>query len=352
METKRIVIRADGNQQIAMGHVMRCLSIADELRESGAEVIFVTAGNETEELIRGRGFENYVLHSDFDRMEQELPVLLDFLKEYRPDLILTDSYYVTGAYMEALRRICKTAYIDDLGQPVYPVDILINYNIYGSELPYQKYYEEKGISLPERILTGCTYAPLRAEFRQGRRSRIQERVTDILITTGGGDKENTSGKLCRKLLAERKEGHHAGIRYHVICGPFAQNRQELMEIASVDDAFVIRGFVTNMSEFLIDFDLAVSAGGSTMYELCSMGLPTVCFTFADNQRLQAECFDRTTEVKNAGSMADRPEETVDRIAERLTQLEQDNALRQTVREQMLGLVDGRGAIRIAEALSL
>ena len=89
-----------------------------------------------------------------------------------------------------------------------------------------------------------------------------------------------------------------------------------------------------------------------MYELCSMGLPTVCFTFADNQRLQAECFDRTTEVKNAGSMTDRPEETVDRIAERLTQLEQDNALRQTVREQMLGLVDGRGAIRIAEALLL
>ena len=107
-----------------------------------------------------------------------------------------------------------------------------------------------------------------------------------------------------------------------------------------------------MSEFLADYDLAVSAGGSTMYELCSMGLPTVCFTFADNQRLQAECFDRTTEVKNAGNMTDHPEETINRIAERLTQLEQDSALRQTVREQMLGLVDGRGAIRIAEALLL
>lgn len=352
MGTKRIVIRADGNRQIAMGHVMRCLSIADELRERGADVIFVTAGDETGELIRTRGYEDHVLHSDFAQMEQELPVLLDFLKEYRPDLILTDSYYVTDAYMEALRQICKTAYIDDLGQPVYPVDLLINYNIYGSELPYENYYEEKGIPLPERILTGCTYAPLRAEFRQGRRSRIQKRVTDVLITTGGGDKANTSGRLCRKLLAERKRGSHAGIRYHVICGPFAQNRQELIEIASVDDAFVICDFVTNMSEFLANYDLAVSAGGSTMYELCSMGLPTVCFTFADNQRLQAECFDRTTEVKNAGNMTDHPEETIDRIAERLTQLEQDSALRQTVREQMLGLVDGRGAIRIAEALLL
>lgn len=352
METKRIVIRADGNQQIAMGHVMRCLSIADELCQMGADVIFVTAGNQTEELIRDRGFENHVLHSDFDRMEQELPALLKFLKEYQPDLILTDSYYVTDAYMEALRQICKTAYIDDLGQPVYPVDVLINYNIYGSELPYEKYYEEKGIPLPERILTGCIYAPLRAEFRQGRRSRIRECVTDVLITTGGGDKADTSGRLCRKLLAERKRGQHAGIRYHVICGPFAQNRQELMEIAAEDDAFVIHGFMTKMSEFLTNYDLAVSAGGSTMYELCSMGLPTVCFTFADNQRLQAEWFDRTTEVKNAGSMTDRPAETIDRIAERLTQLEQDDVLRQTVREQMLRLVDGRGAIRIAEALLL
>lgn len=352
MGMKRIVIRADGNQQIAMGHVMRCLSIADELRQMGADVIFVTAGDETEELIRSRGFENHVLHSDFAHMEQELPSLLDFLKGYQPDLILADSYYVTDNYMNALRGVSKTAYIDDLGRPVYPVDILINYNIYGSELPYEKYYEEKEIPLPERILTGCCYAPLRAEFRQGRRSRIQERVTDILITTGGGDKEDTSGRLCRKLLAERRRGSHAGVRYHVICGPFAQNRRELMEIAAEDDAFVIHNFVTNMSEFLIDFDLAVSAGGSTMYELCSMGLPTVCFTFADNQRQQAECFDRTTEVKNAGSMTDRPEETVDRITERLTQLEHDSALRQTVREQMLTLVDGRGAIRIAEALLL
>lgn len=350
MGKKQIVIRADGNRQIAMGHVMRCLSIADELQARGADVIFVTAGNETEELIRSRGFENHVLHSDFAQMEQELPIFLDFLKEYEPDLILTDSYYVTGAYMEALRQISKTAYIDDLGQPVYPVDILIDYNIYGSELPYEKYYTEKGIPLPERILTGCSYAPLRAEFRQGRRSRVQECVTDVLITTGGGDKADTAGRLCRKLLEERKKGSHAGIRYHVICGPFAQNRQELMEIAMEDDAFVIHDFVTNMSEFLINYDLAVSAGGSTMYELCSMGLPAVCFTFADNQRLQAECFDRTTEVKNAGNMMDRPAETIDRIAERLTQLEHDSALRQTVREQMLELVDGQGAIRIAEAL--
>lgn len=350
MGKKRIVIRADGNRQIAMGHVMRCLSIADELQARGADVIFVTAGNETEELIRSRGFENHVLHSDFAQMEQEWPIFLDFLKQYEPDLILTDSYYVTGAYMVALRQISKTAYIDDLGQPVYPVDILIDYNIYGSELPYEKYYTEKGIPLPERILTGCSYAPLRAEFRQGRRSRVQECVTDVLITTGGGDKADTAGRLCRKLLEERKKGSHAGIRYHVICGPFAQNRQELMEIAMEDDAFVIHDFVTNMSEFLINYDLAVSAGGSTMYELCSMGLPTVCFTFADNQRLQAECFDRTTEVKNAGNMMDRPAETIDRIAERLTQLEHDSILRQTVREQMLGLVDGRGAIRIAEAL--
>lgn len=352
MGTKRIVIRADGNRQIAMGHVMRCLSIADELRERGADVTFVTAGDETGDLIRSRGFQNHILHSDYDRMEQELPVLRGYLKEYGPDLILVDSYYVTDAYMEALRRICKTAYIDDLGQPVYPVDLLINYNIYGSELPYEKYYVEKEIPLPDRILTGCRYAPLRAEFRQGRRSRVRDRVTDVLITTGGGDKANTSGRLCRKLFEERKRGQHGGIHYHVICGPFAQNRQELMEIASADDAFVIHDFVTNMSEFLIEYDLAVSAGGSTMYELCSMGLPTICFTFADNQRLQAECFDRTTEVKNAGNMTDHPAETIDRIAERLSQLEQDSALRQAVREQMLALVDGRGAIRIAEALLL
>ena len=100
----RIIIRADGNREIAMGHIMRCLSIADVMKTK-AEVVFVTAGRETEELIRGRGFRNVVFGTDYRDMESELPALGAFLAEYPAQLILTDSYFVTGNYMEALGKL-------------------------------------------------------------------------------------------------------------------------------------------------------------------------------------------------------------------------------------------------------
>lgn len=350
----RIIIRADGNREIALGHIMRCLSIADVMKTK-AEVVFVTAGRETEELIRSRGFRNAVLGTDYRDMESELPALEAFLAEYPAQLILADSYFVTGNYMEALGKLAKTAYIDDLGRPVYPVTTLVNYNIYAPALPYETWYREAGLPLPAEILTGCQYAPLREEFRKRRRSGQEpygkeETVKDVLITTGGGDMANAAVSLCRRLLAEMQTGAHEGIRYHVICGPFAESREVLREIAAARPQFILHENVTNMSELMAKCDIAVSAAGSTMYELCSMRLPAVCFYFAENQRRMAECFDRTTEIKNAGNITEDREGVLKCLLERLSGLERDAALRERIRGQMAELTDGCGAVRLAEKL--
>ena len=69
----RIIIRADGNREIAMGHIMRCLSIADALRGAGAEVVFVTAGKETRQMLEERGYQNHILGTSFCDMEAEQP---------------------------------------------------------------------------------------------------------------------------------------------------------------------------------------------------------------------------------------------------------------------------------------
>lgn len=345
----RVVIRADGNREIAMGHIMRCLSIADAMKAK-AEVIFVTAGRETEELICGRGFRNVVLGTDYRSMESELPAWKAFLAEYPAQLILTDSYFVTRDYMEALGKLAKTAYIDDLGLPVYPLTALVNYNVYAPDLPYETWYHEAGMPLPAEILTGCAYAPLREEFRKGRQSRKKETVTDVLITTGGGDMANAAGSLCRRLLAETETGAHKGIRYHVICGPFAESREELREIAAMHPQLILYENVTNMSELMSECDIAVSAAGSTMYELCSMRLPAVCFYFAENQRQMAEYFDRTTAIKSAGNITKDREGVLERLLKRLSELERDASLREQIRRQMAELTDGCGAVRLAEKL--
>ncbi len=348
----RIIIRADGNVEIAMGHMMRCLSIADALRALGADVVFVTAGDESRGLLQARGYEDVVLGTSYCDMESELGAFLAYFRQQPARLILIDSYFVTRKYMEVLRTWARTALLDDLGEPAYPVDILINYNIYAQKLPYREVFQKSGIPLPEQFLLGCAYAPLREQFGQGRRSACREMVQDVLITTGGGDAENAAGALCGRIAEEIKEGRHRGIRYHVICGPFSGHREKLRLLAAGHSAFLIHENVTCMWELMEQCDIAVSATGSTMYELCSMRLPAVCFYFAENQRRMAEYFDRFTEIKSAGNIAENRERVLEGLLTRLTRLEEDGQLRRRIREQMETLTDGLGARRIAESLIL
>lgn len=351
----RVIIRADGNREIAMGHIMRCLSIGDALREEKAEVVFVTAGTETEELIRSRGYENHVLHTSFRHMEEELPVFREYMQRSPASLILTDSYFVTAPYMQEIKKWAKTAYIDDMGKPVYPVDILINYNVYGDTLPYPAWYAQENLPLP-RLLLGGSYAPLRGEFRERADGRVGERVRpvdivrDVLITTGGGDPFRAAEGLCRRLLAEKDRGLHRGIRYHIVCGPFFQGREELQKAIGGRSDFIIHENVTKMWELMAECDIAVSAAGGTMYELCCMKLPAVCFYFAENQRQMARWFQDMTEIRNAGDIRAGREEVLERIVRRLEELERDEALRARIKGQMETVADGRGAWRIGAAL--
>ena len=99
-----------------------------------------------------------------------------------------------------------------------------------------------------------------------------------------------------------------------------------------------------MWELMAKCDIAVSAAGGTMYELCCMRLPTVCFYFAENQRQMAQWFQGMTEIESAGDVRENREEVLKKIVERLGEL------RTRFREQMRMITDGRGAWRIGTAL--
>ena len=109
-----LYIRTDMNVQIATGHVMRCLSIADATRELGEKVIFLLADNHAVEYITERGYETIVLGTKWDDMASELPILLDIIKEKKIQSVLIDSYQVTETYLKSLSEHIKIAYLDDL----------------------------------------------------------------------------------------------------------------------------------------------------------------------------------------------------------------------------------------------
>ena len=335
------IIRADGNTAIGMGHVMRCLSIADAMRDRNIEPVFMTADNDCVAMIEDRGFEACVLGTDYRDMESELPLIREFLRQRTKDVdassvILVDSYQVTSGYYEEIRTMAKVACLEDMGQS-YPVDLLINYNIYGSKLVYDN-------KITRAILLGTGYQPLRREFQQDMQYTVKGKITDVMITTGGSDPYFAARAFTDAFLAEEK------LRYHIISGPFNTHTAQLHELYDENPWVEIHEHVTCMKEIMKQCDVVLSATGSTIYEVSALGVPLIAFYFAENQRQGADMLSEITHVINCGNYADDAEQTVGNAVKALLKCVKDKEYRETLYHEERSLVDGRGAARIAQAL--
>lgn len=337
-----IGIRADANREIGTGHVMRCLSIAAALKECGQEVCFVLADKSPAELIKSRGMQYYVLDSDYKDMESELPALKIWLQQEKPQCLLVDSYFVTEKYLQELRKYTRTAYLDDVNAFPYPVDILINYNIYGDMLPYR----EQAVGIGQQFLLGTSYVPLRQEFRNVEYT-VKPEVENVLITTGGSDKYNLAGLLLEVLLQDDRTKR---FQYHVVSGAFNTHISYLEKIAGKHANISIYQNVTDMSELMQKCDVAITAGGSTMYELSAIGLPIICFSFVDNQERIVQTFADKGIVCYGGDYLAEKENLLKAVSEHLSELAESCRSRLEYSRKEKSLVDGQGAMRIACAL--
>ncbi len=287
-----IVFRADGNSKIGAGHIMRCLSIADAAVNKSEEVIFYTAGNEFSEIIKTRRITNIVLRTDFMQMESELVLFKVELLKNKPSIVFVDSYFVTKDYLCELLDIChsyggKLVYIDDVLAFDYPCDILINYNIYGPDKE-QDYISLYGNKCPT-LLLGVDYVPLRKEFSIAKPRLAKERPTDILVSTGGADMSHIA-LASTQYISKLNNCNLSKLKYHILVGAMNDDKEEIEHIASRCDNIEVHFNVKDMLGLIKSCDIAVSAAGSTLYELCATQTPTITYILADNQIPGAEGF--------------------------------------------------------------
>ncbi len=338
-------IRADGNEKIGMGHIMRCLTIAEKLREQGEEVLFLTADDRPVKLIEERGFSAKILFTYYDEMEVELPQLMALFmgdEQAEKPKVLVDSYFVTEFYLKNLGLSAKVILMDDEKRAVYPCDGLVNYNIYGKTLGYERDYPAG-----TKLFLGCEYAPLRGEFRKSG-YEVREEAKDVLLTTGGGDSCHMALGMAKRIVGKKD----SPLVWHIVCGPYHPDTEELESLAVGNRALRIHKNVTDMSELMRRCDIAVSAAGSTLYELCSVGVPTVGFYFAENQRRNMEAFGKMTPVMNAGDFSAAPENVFNFIEREVEMLRLESGLRQRISLAVRTIVDGKGAERLAGELLL
>lgn len=335
-----LYFRADANSEIGTGHVMRCLSIAKAMRAKGYDCGFITADDGAKQLLNGNDFDVICLDSEWNDLESEIDKLNSLIKHKKISNILIDSYFVTDKYLSNLRQTTKVIYIDDIDKFIYPVDILINYNIYAENMPYRKNYSQHNT----RLLLGCDYAPLRFEFREIV-PYIEEEVKDILISTGGADSYNIAGYLL-EYFEECKACSH--INFHVIVGNFNINKDKLNSLAQKYENIILHNNVVEMSKIISSCDIVISAGGTTLYEICACGVPAISYSLADNQLEGVKEFDRLDIIYYAGDIRDNLRQCLDNIFDRGNYLMSNYKLRTELSSRMKLLVDGYGADRLIE----
>ena len=156
----KIAIRADGNTKIGMGHLMRCISIAIALKERQADVCFLTNDIRSKEFIEEKGFVCHLLTEFSTLYENESPEVIQFVKNNGIHLVIVDSYFVSVDDLEKINAVVPVFYLDDLGKMDLPVSGLLNYNIYGKSMSYEKQYAQS-----VKLLLGSLYAPVKVQFK-------------------------------------------------------------------------------------------------------------------------------------------------------------------------------------------
>lgn len=279
-----VLIRADASSRIGTGHIMRCLVLAEELRENDYKVTFLTKpleGNLNQKII-DNGFPVISIESSAAVMEiKEVSALI---KEKNASLIVFDHYNIDHLYERQVKEDTgvKILSLDDTYEK-HRCDILLNQNIYADAKKYLGLVPEHC-----KLLCGLEYALIRKEFKSiQKRARldIDPENVNILVTMGGADPDNVTIRVMRSLDAMED----ANPVVTVVLGAANPRIEEIRLFAdTAKHAFNVIVNTSNMAELMNWADFAVTAGGATTIELMYMQVPSFIIVLAPNQRLIAK----------------------------------------------------------------
>ena len=322
----KIVFRADASLQIGAGHVMRCLSLADTLTAQGAECHFICrehSGSLTE-YIRGKGYyvhtlayvppqapidvpfvEPQLAHSAWlgSTQAQDAVECADFLSDLQPDWLIVDHYALDVQWETALQPYYrKLMVIDDLADRVHVCHLLLDQNLGRKEQDYAGLVPDycQIFVTPEFALLRPEFAELR-EYSLNRRANPQ--LKHLLITMGGVDQPNAT---CQVLEAMRSCPLPADCRITVVMGaaaPWLSRVQAQAALMPWPTEVLVN--IDDMAQRMADCDFAFGAAGSTSWERCCLGVPTMMVVLAENQLAIGEALDRSGAAILIGRSTDK-----------------------------------------------
>ena len=281
----KILFLVDSSSKIGSGHLMRCITLAKILRDNGGSISFI-CGNEPGNL------NFYLRELNFDVTE------ISSVSFYKPnsyfraiqtaakynclndkfDIIVIDDYRIDVELERLLRSITKKIMvIDDMANRKHDCDILLDQNYYTD---LHSRYDDL-VSINCKKLLGPSWAILKNEFLvayKELKNRTGE-VNRILIFMGGTDYDNETYRVIEEINVPM----FSTCVFDVVLGKSNQNTQKILDKYGNSQRYVIHIQTTNMAKIIANADVGIGAGGSSMWERCLLGLPTITVSTADNQ---------------------------------------------------------------------
>lgn len=335
-----VLIRADGNERIGSGHIMRTKSIAAQLKGLGAKVLYALADERGKRLINNE-FQSVILSSNYECLDDEINTLSSVVKEQKIKLILLDSYFVTPKYFKELKKLAKVAYIDDLDAFAYECEALINYGAFFDKNEYKARQ-----NLAKKHFLGSEFAPLRAEFRSTQKSSKNTQKKQVLLTTGNTDLLGIMPRLLEAFLSDESLKN---LEFLAISGAFNEHENQLLALSAKHKNIKVLKNPENMAQIMSEADFVLSAGGSTLYELASLAKAVICFSIASNQN-NIKSWAEAGAMLYAGDAKADFDSVIVKSLNLLKSLLNDENLAKTLGQKAHFFVDGKGAIRLAKKL--
>jgi len=334
----KIAIRADGGSKIGLGHIQRCLALSSQLRKEGMEVLFITKKNKVvKEKIEQGGFKVVELEHNLN-LEEDLQCAAEILKTKKIEALITDSYEFDERYLtEVKKNIRMLVSIDDLAEIAFPSDIVINQNIYAKDLEY------RSLTGKTEFLLGPRYAFLREEFTNLGKRKINEKVQNILITLGGSDLFNLTPDVLNVL-----DKVETDFSITVVIGHFFNNISEIQNtVKKVTKKVELIYSSSEMANLMVSSDLAITGGGTTLYELAVTGTRALAFCLADYQDKIIKRMVKAGILIDIGWGNKWKEE---RLYKEASKLIEDCILRIKMSKLAQELVDGKGCQKMSEII--
>lgn len=358
----KVAFRVDASLVIGSGHLMRCLTLADALRSKGAQCIFLSRDHvgHLHKTVQERGYPLITLgevgalpvdvnspssYANWLGVEPQRDALetREMLSNQAIDWLVLDHYGLDAEWEQCLRPVCgQIMAIDDLANRKHDVDVLLDQNLGKVEQDYQGL-----VSKSCKLLLGPSYALLRPDFIALRSASISRRsqgkLRKLLITMGGVDLDNATEAVLRAL---NQCSFVDSIEATVVVGstaPWLDQVRELTRNLSFSIELLVN--VNNMAELMRDADLAIGAAGSTSWERCCLGLPTLQLVLADNQRPIASALSQA----GAAHLVNRTNLN-ESLGLSINELLQDSAKLVRMSNLSANVTDGKGVERVVQHL--